>query len=1059
MNFFKSPLVRISLGLVVVTISTLLVIDIIGLVPDVRRAELKSRQVIAESLAVQFSRALAEDQFTSVEETLKILVERNEDVLSAGIRLNQGNLIVHTHAHDERWTLQKGDNSTATQIQLALFDGNSPWGTIELHFDELGQHGGEFDWRNSFPVVVGLVAVICFIGYMVFLKRTLKELDPSAVIPERVRLALDTLAEGLLIVDQDNTIVFSNQSFSRKTSLTASDLIGRPCTSLSWVTDHEEFEEEQALPWVQVLAGGQLEGGEHAIVKLTSGLDKVYKFAVNASTITSAEGEIRGALITFDDVTEVERKNEELELTLVQLERSQLQITKQNEELHVLATRDPLTGLLNRRSFFESFESMITDALHNNDNLGCMVVDIDHFKTVNDTFGHSVGDVVIKLLSTVLTDYSRPGDFVGRFGGEEFCIALPGADKEAAFAIAERMRCAIEETNIEEFNNTHSITISIGITDLSEGATNVAEMFDQADKALYVAKESGRNRCIRWPSDTDSANEPAPAQGPATRADTPDAVVAQETKKISTDAVSSSQAVPSEGQAPSTNTAAQIAPANPSAASPLAPLQQSNNNRSLLIDRINQAVLRSQRYDTKVAVLAVEFDVLQRVNEAMGASVGAKLEQEIAKRLQKALRRTDTVSISGTDELMFSVLRTGGKEIVLLLTDLQDTDVITTIVQRIFTLNSAAIQVEDVEYYLDADVGVSIYPVDSADGDRLLTYANSAMREAKKSVGGNNCQFYSADVNDSSKRQLHLEADLHVALDRGELVAFYQPKVCLKTGSIVGMEALLRWEHPQLGMVSPLEFIALAERSSLIDDITRRVMTAACRQIRVWQDAGYGTVPIAVNMSPVQFRNADLADQIISLVGECDVSPSAIEIEITETVVVQNMQTAIDILEKLSEAGFSIAIDDFGVGYSSFSYLKKFPVNKIKIDRSFVTDLSQGANHAAIISAMIAMGHSLGLCVVAEGVETEEELRFLQDLQCDQVQGYFFSRPLPPEEISQLLSDSSSIKRMVQAHDQAVSQPTSKQGGGSMFGIINEFSAEVLSESKLAVPDSESKKA
>jgi len=366
---------------------------------------------------------------------------------------------------------------------------------------------------------------------------------------------------------------------------------------------------------------------------------------------------------------------------------------------------------------------------------------------------------------------------------------------------------------------------------------------------------------------------------------------------------------------------------------------------------------------------------------------------------------------------------------------------------------------DDIEFYLDADVGVSIYPLDSEDGDSLLSYANSAMREAKKGVGKNNWQFYSADVNDTSKRKLRLEADLHAALERGELVAFYQPKTCLKSGTILGMEALLRWKHPQFGMVPPDEFIALAEQSDLIDKITYRLITTTCQQIETWQEAGYGDVSIAVNLSPVSFRNPKLADQIISLVSEHDIPAGSLELEITETVVVQNMQVAIDILDKLSNAGYCIAIDDFGVGYSSFSYLKKFPVNKVKIDKSFISDLGKGPTDAAIISAMIAMAHSLGLTVVAEGVETEEELHFLQDLRCDQVQGYLVSRPIPADEVSKLLSDSSSIKRLILKHVENSTEASVQKGGASMFGIINEFSAANVTPLKLVNSNQESNEA
>ena len=315
-----------------------------------------------------------------------------------------------------------------------------------------------------------------------------------------------------------------------------------------------------------------------------------------------------------------------------------------------------------------------------------------------------------------------------------------------------------------------------------------------------------------------------------------------------------------------------------------------------------------------------------------------------------------------------------------------------------------------------------------------MSCASSARREAKKQVGSNNYQFYSADVNERSRRQLRLEADLHRALERDELVVYYQPKIDLRTGEVLGMEALLRWFHPQLGMIPPNDFIPLAEQSDLIGKISERVISSACQQIKDWEKAGYGTLTIAVNLSPVEFKNPHLADRILQLVEAAGVPFNAIEVEITESVAVHNMQIAIDVLNKLSNAGISIAIDDFGVGYSSLGYLKKLPLDKLKIDRSFISDLENGPNDAALVSAIIAMGHSLNLIVVAEGVETIEELRFLQDLHCDEVQGYLISKPLPADEISELLSHPSRTKRLVMD-----SISIAHQGGASMFGILNEF--------------------
>lgn len=1042
MDFFKSPIVRISFGLVIVTISALLLSDMLGLVPDTKRAEINSRKAIAESLAVQFSMVVGNEQLVNVGETLKLLVERNDDLHSAAIRRDSGEIISEAGGHEDYWTLTPGENSTASQIQVPLFDNTGAWGTVELSFVGLSSANKSFFLSNSFPAVVALVALCGFFGYWLFLKRALQELDPSAVIPDRVRQALDTLSEGLIIVNQNNNIVFSNQAFADRVGMTSHDLVGRPSESLAWEVVPGTCEEGE-LPWSDMLQGDELPADEIVTIKLSSGLDKEYKFVINASIITSPEGDIRGAMITFDDVTEVERKNAELQDAMVKLEHGQREIRRQNQELHVLATRDPLTNLHNRRSFMDGFESLFKESTQGGESISCLMVDIDFFKRVNDDFGHPVGDIVIKLLADILMENSRPNDVVGRFGGEEFCVVLPDTDSETAFGQAELIRIAVEQSVIAEFKNKHSITASIGVSNVSHGARNVSEMLEQADKALYVAKETGRNRCVRWPMDLGKDTGPELSALAMTRIAPATAHQDRQQDQVPTlEVESDALSVPEPEQS-----VAEL-PVHPATTQEVAPIN-ARINRTLLVDRINQGIIRSKRYKTKVAILSLEFDISQHVDEEQNFPVADELEKAVVQRLKDALRSTDSVSVREEDEQLVSVLRTGLRQVVILLSDIEDADIISVILFRLFAATNLPIIAGGVEFYVDADVGVSIYPVDGEEGITLLGYSDSAMREAKKSAGSNNWQFYSQDVHLASKRRRHMESELHLALERGELVAHYQPKVCLKRGIIVGAEALLRWTHPEFGAVSPEEFIALAEQSTLIDDITMRLITTACRQLHDWKEAGYDNLTIAVNVSPVQFRNPEIADQIIARVKENDISPALIEFEITETVVVHNMQTAISILNQLSNAGFTIAIDDFGVGYSTFSYLKNFPVDCVKIDRSFVSDLASGPNAAAIISAIIAMAQSLGLKVIAEGVETEDQLRFLQDLGCDVVQGFLISRSLPAEGMSKMLAHSESIKRMITRHDKAGAK--AHLSGTSMFGIINEFSAGNAAAPKLVV--------
>ena len=1049
-TFFKSPLVRISFGLAMLTVSMLLVTDLLGLVPDTKKAELQSRKVIAESLAVQLSTKITDEQVHSVEETLRSVVERNDRVLSAALRMISGDLLVEFGNHSENWKLTPGDRSTASLVQVPLYDKKERWGNLELRFAKLVQSRNLFSDRNSFFAVILFMGLAGFLAYWLFLKRTMRELNPDAVVPERVRNALDALAEGLLIVDKDGYIVFSNSVFADKIGVMPNDLVGKDSSGFEWENDSTSPDCIK-LPWLCTLEGKDLSGGN--TIRLRTELDQVYTFNINASPITAVSGKIRGAMVTFDDVTELEIKNEELSRTLHKLEHSQDEITRQNKELQVLATRDPLTGALNRRSLFQGFETLFAEARQEGEELSCIMLDIDHFKSVNDQYGHAVGDEVIKTLAGILAEHSRSNDLVGRYGGEEFCVVLPGVSAEVCAQIAERMRLAIEKGNGTRLSDELQITSSFGVSSLSSGASSYSELVEQADFALYEAKQSGRNRVVCW----SGSGEDGSVNNLMMSLDTERLVPIREqeagSENVGDRALSQSQRVIDHTQ----DQAEKVHQRTVQNASPrqsvraLEHKQQlesvssnviSLSNQILLFDRIDQAIKRAQRYETNVAVLAVNIDALQRVNDTLGLTVGEKLARTIVSRIKQILRSTDTVTLTRQDELAFSISRLGSNEIVVLLTDLEEAEIITSILQRVFAAYDEPVEVEGNEYYFNADVGVSVFPFDGGDSDTLLKNASSAMHEAMQSQGRNNIQFFANDINERSQKLIRMEAELHRALERNELLVYYQPKVDLRTGTILGMEALLRWQHPQLGIVPPSEFIPLAEQTGLIEEMGQWVVRTVCRQIKLWQDAGYDAITVAVNLSPVQFRNPGLADQIMSLIDEAEIPASALEVEITEGVFMQDIDAAVTILEKLSKAGLSISLDDFGTEYSSLRYLKRFPLDKIKIDQSFITDFVRDTNDAAIVSAIIAMSHSLGLQVVAEGVETEEQLRFLQDLQCDEMQGYLISKPVPRDEAGRLLAESSGVRRMIMKGCM-VNSPMGHEGGPlvatGMIGVLNDF--------------------
>ena len=413
-------------------------------------------------------------------------------------------------------------------------------------------------------------------------------------------------------------------------------------------------------------------------------------------------------------------------------------------------------------------------------------------------------------------------------------------------------------------------------------------------------------------------------------------------------------------------------------------------NRNLLHDRLRQAIAYASRYGHPVWLVFVDLDQFKFVNDTLGHRAGDLLLQEVAERLLGAVRETDTVA------------RLGGDEFVLVLAERPDGALSTTVVQRIMEAVAQPITIEQHEFFLTSSVGVAVYPGDGTEPDALLKHADIAMYRAKE-TGRNNCQFYTPLMNERALERLRLEGALRSAIEHDEFVLHYQPQVDLGTGRIVGMEALLRWQHPEMGMVPPGRFIALAEETGLIVPIGAWVVQTACRQNKAWQRAGLGTLRMSVNLSARQFAQHDLVASIAAVLQETGLDPGCFEVELTESLVMTDVERAIETLDSLHQLGVYLSIDDFGTGYSSLSYLKRFPIDILKIDQSFVRDISVDPDDAAIVVSIISLAHSLRMGVIAEGVETIEQLTFLQRHGCDQMQGYYFSRPVPADAFEQLL--------------------------------------------------------
>jgi diguanylate cyclase (GGDEF)-like protein/PAS domain S-box-containing protein len=413
-------------------------------------------------------------------------------------------------------------------------------------------------------------------------------------------------------------------------------------------------------------------------------------------------------------------------------------------------------------------------------------------------------------------------------------------------------------------------------------------------------------------------------------------------------------------------------------------------NRLLLKDRLGQAIALAHRHMQGVAVLSLDVDGFKYINDSLGHPTGDKLLQSIAERLLGCVRTSDTVS------------RQGGDEFVVLLSEIEYAEDTAILARRMLTEVMKPHTINQRELHISASIGVSVYPDDGNDAETLIKNADTAMYQAK-AKGPQSYQFFKPAMNERAVERQSIEEDLRGALERQELILHYQPKVELSTRRITGAEALIRWNHPTRGLVPPAQFISVAEDCGLIQPIGGWVLREACRQAQAWAEAGLPALTMAVNVSAMEFRQDTFLDGIFSTLGETGLDPHLLEVELTESVLVKQAESAASILQALREKGVQVAIDDFGTGYSSLSYLRKFPVDALKIDQSFVRQISTGGADTIIVTAIIALAHSLKLRVVAEGVETAEELAFLHAHQCDEVQGYFFCPPVPPDQFARLL--------------------------------------------------------
>jgi len=436
-------------------------------------------------------------------------------------------------------------------------------------------------------------------------------------------------------------------------------------------------------------------------------------------------------------------------------------------------------------------------------------------------------------------------------------------------------------------------------------------------------------------------------------------------------------------------------------------------NRTLFREHLSMAIHHAKRNGTKIAVLFLDLDNFKRINDSLGHVAGDQLLQEVSSRLKQSIRSTDIASTDHfppqpDDANQHSLARLGGDEFTVMLVDLKNEKQINIVSDRILESLNEPFMLAGNRVVVTSSIGVAIYPEDGDDIDTLLKHADAAMYQVKSS-GRNGVFFYDDELRRQSENRLQLEGELYHALEHDEMTLLYQPKVAVNSLQVSGFEALIRWIHPDKGMVPPLDFISVAEDSGLIIPMGKWVIRTACRQHQAWLKAGFGPINISVNLSCHQFADRQLLHAVRDILEETGMQPKYLEFEITESVLMQDADTAMLVLGEIKKMGMKISIDDFGTGYSSMAYLKHFPIDVLKVDRSFIMDIPDDELEATITTAIVKLAHALNLTVVAEGVENVEQLHFLSALNCDQIQGYLFSPPVPADKAARLINEAFTI--------------------------------------------------
>lgn len=989
--FFYSPL-KLAILLVTLCLVLLTIAEISGQLPAGELQKEKKSHHYAQSLAAKLYPAVVANDQSLLDSILSTAIRENRQILSATVDTLSGERLAVNSPHFAR---QSSHNSTSSsyEIDLPIGYGSKVRGTLSVRFLDSAP-----DESWSFIQISISCLWLLLIGLLLYLflsENRQLELSAKSIIPERVRAAFNALSEGLLVIDEQNRIILTNDSFCKKIGIDFKDMENSRADSLPW-KQREKTDHPNNMPWHISQNNCERVTGVPIRLAMKDGTEK--SFSVNSAPIFDHKGQMRGVLATFDDMTELEKQYRQLKSALLKLRASEKALRSKTVELEFLATRDSLTGCLNRRAFFKKFDQLFSRAKEQEWRLVFVMVDIDRFKFINDRYGHSNGDKVIKYVSEILSTNSRPEDVVGRYGGDEFAIVLPNATTEEAFSIAERLRMDIQQKCHSLFTTPQTVTTSIGLASLSSEVEDAMLLINNADCALYEAKQQGRNCIVNWTPELRHKAQQEMLSHSDMISDSEWKAMDESERSLRSEILRLEDIV---GHLESELEFNRQEMKRREGRDELTGLP----NRYIFNDRIGQELARCERANKFTAIVSVDINNFSRIDEALGVTTGDQILKLTAERLIESLRKADTIAIvdEQSEYDLPNISRINKDEFALILSDVEDVKSVTWVAHRILSHLKKPMLVDDQELFISFSMGVALFPHDDETPTELLHKAATARRAAKTESGSNHIRFFSREINRKAFHSIWLETQLNKAIFQKQFELVYQPKFDINSGRIVGMEALARWPHPKVGNIPPDEFIPIAEHTGMINILGLWVFKKACADMRRWHKMGFDDLTLGVNLSAVQLRDTGLTEKFLRVCDKRKIPPAKIELEITESTLIKNFEHSKEVMSKLHEAGINFALDDFGKGFSSLNYLQNLPINSIKIDPAFLNSTLPNNQTQTIVAAIISLAKSLDLKVVAEGVETEAQRLFLIQHDCNEVQGTLFSPPVSADDAEALL--------------------------------------------------------